>query len=225
LAAVLVLAVAVPALAGGGSVFNLAKHANRSAKRALHRSSRALHRGSRALERGHHAIVTAGTAQATANGTAAEIDTTRVASATAPGQVSTNNNLGDYANLGGPSVHLTVPSSGLIEVWAQAEIKDDNGGAVALFEDGKPVTGGTDADFCGTNDALFLMTGGGSGSFGAFGTPANPSFIGCTAAGAPAAVIFQRTPGPHTYDLRYSDCGCGGGGVFRNRVLRVAGRL
>ena len=27
-----------------------------------------------------------------------------------------------------------MPSSGLIEVWAEAEIKDDDGGAVALYD-------------------------------------------------------------------------------------------
>ena len=60
LAAVMVIAVAVPALGSGGSLFGLASHANHKADRALHRATRALKRASRGLRRGHNAILAAG---------------------------------------------------------------------------------------------------------------------------------------------------------------------
>jgi hypothetical protein len=218
LAAVLVIAVAIPAFGSGGSLFNLASHANSKAERALHRAKRALKRASRGLKRGHNARLAAGAVSQQLGGT-------RIASAAASGQVTTTAPPGSYESLGGPTVQATVPSSGLIEVWAQAEILDDNGGAVALYEDGRAVPGGTDALCDGVEDALFIVFGFGTGEFDTFSTPATPSFPGCTSTGAAAPVIFQRPPGPHTYELRYSDCGCGGGGTFRDRLLRVAPRL
>ena len=218
LAAILVLAVAIPAFGSGGSLFNLASHANSKAERALHRAKRALKRASRGLQRGRHASLAAGVVSR-------ELGGTRIASAAASGQVTTTAPPGSYESLGGPTVQVNVPSSGLIEVWAQAKILDDNGGAIALYEDGQAVTGGTDAGLCGADDALFIMDGGGPGEFDTFSTPATLSFLGCTSTGAAAPVILQRPPGPHTYELRYSDCGCGGGGTFRDRLLRVAPRL
>jgi hypothetical protein len=38
-------------------------------------------------------------------------------------------------------------------------------------------------------------------------------------------VLLQRPPGEHTYELRYSECVCGGEAEFQNRVLRVGPRL
>jgi len=38
-------------------------------------------------------------------------------------------------------------------------------------------------------------------------------------------VLLKRSPGEHTYELRYSECSCGGSAEFRNRVLRVGPRL
>jgi NADPH2:quinone reductase len=60
LAAVMVIAVAVPALGSGGSLFGLASHAYHKADRALHRATRALMRASRGLRRGHNASLAAG---------------------------------------------------------------------------------------------------------------------------------------------------------------------
>jgi hypothetical protein len=232
LAAVLVLAIAIPAIGSRGSLFNLANHANRKSKRALHRSSRALNRSSRALRRGHHGVrqanianSTANTANSTATTASQRLASTQIVSAIAPGQVHSDNALGDYENLGGPSVTVNVPSSGLIEVWGQADIRDDNGGAVALFQDGQIVQTGTDPDLCGVGDLLFMMGGGGSGSFATFGTPATPGILGCTSTGQPGPVMLSANPGTHTFDLRYSDCGCGGGADFRNRILRVGPRI
>jgi hypothetical protein len=218
LAAVMVIAVAVPALGSGGSLFGLANHANNKAERALHRATRALKRASRGLQRGHNASLAAGAVSQ-------QLGSTRIASAQASEQVTTSAGLGSYESLGGPTVQVNVPSSGLIEVWAEAEIKDDDGGAVALYEDGQAVPGGTTANLCDVGDALFIMDGGGPGDFDTFSTPGTPSFFGCTSAGAAAPEIFQRPPGAHSYELRYSTCGCSPLATFRQRLLRIAPRL
>jgi hypothetical protein len=149
----------------------------------------------------------------------------RVVSATEPGLVSTASPTGDFEALGGPSVEVTVPPSGFIEVWAQVAINDDEGGAVGLFEDGQEVDGIAEPEICGDDSALIDASGGGPGNFAVFATPPVPSVIGCTSAGAPAAVLLSRSPGPHTYELRYAQCSCGGAPAeFKDRVLRVAPR-
>ena len=164
------------------------------------------------------------------------IEVPKVASATAPGLVSTNAAFGAYEALGGPSVEATVPSSGLIEVWAQVGIDDDNGGAVGLFEDGQEVPGISAVEICGDGSgngdgsALIDAWGGLSpGEFVPYATPPTPDLaLGCANVGAPAPVLLSRPPGPHTYELRYSETSCacdpGAGAQFRDRVLRVAPR-
>ena len=42
---------------------------------------------------------------------------------------------------------------------------------------------------------------------------------------AAAAVLLRRLAREHTYELRYSECSCGGSAEFRNRVLRVGPRV
>lgn len=56
--------------------------------------------------------------------------------------------------------------------------------------------------------------------------PAVTLGFGCGTPGAvPGPMLFPRTPGPHTYELRYADCGCETGSAsFSERTLRVAGR-
>lgn len=156
-----------------------------------------------------------------------------VASSTAPGLVSSSAVFGEYEALGGPSVQVTVPASGLIEVWAQVGIEDEDGGAVGLYEDGQKITGISAAEFCGDSggiqdgSALIDMQGTGpGGQFIAAATPPVPGFLGCASAGSPSPVLLSRPPGSHTYELRYSECSCnpGGGAEFRDRVLRVAPR-
>jgi hypothetical protein len=127
----------------------------------------------------------------------------------------------------GPQVIVTVPDSGLIEVWASVHV-DDVEGAVGIFEDGQEVAlgdqiGGAD---CGTDNAILGTTGAGPVSLS---TP--PAFDGSglacgTIGNAPAPILLNRPPGTHTYELRYADCGCfGGPSTFSERVLRVAPRL
>lgn len=149
----------------------------------------------------------------------------KVVSATESSLVSTSSPTGEFEALGGPSVQVTVPPSGLVEVWAQVAINDDEGGGVGLFEDGQEVDGVAEAEICGDDSALIDATGGGPGGFVSYATPPVPGVIGCTSAGAPGSVLLQRSPGPHTYELRYAQCSCGGAPAeFKDRTLRVAPR-
>ncbi len=149
----------------------------------------------------------------------------RVVSAEEPALVTTSSPTGEFEALGGPSLQFTVPPSGLIEVWAQVAINDEEGGAVGLFEDGQEVDGIAEPELCGDDSALIDASGGGPGGFVLFASPPVPGVIGCTSAGAPAAVLLSRPPGPHTYELRYAQCSCGGAPAqFKDRVLRVAPR-
>jgi hypothetical protein len=156
---------------------------------------------------------------------------TKVASASVAALVTTSSPFGDFEALGGPAVQAHVPASGLIEVWAQVGIEEEDGGAVGLYEDGQKITG-ISAELCGEpsvddGSALIDMTGGpNAGEFMTAATPPTPGFLGCASGGAPAPVLLSRAPGNHTYELRYSECSCnfGTGAEFRDRVLRVAPR-
>jgi hypothetical protein len=217
-----------------GSAAALAK-----AKRAL-RLARAAQRSARATTLGvreaaddataaRAAALAAGSnaagARASAAAVQAQIEATRTVSASEPALVTSTAPIGEYEAKGGPAVEATVPSSGLIEVWAEVEIKDDEGGAVGLFEDGQKVPGVSAPELCGDDSALIDMQGiGGPGEFVALSTPPAPSLLGCASAGAPAPVLLSRPPGRHTYELRYSECSCGGEAEFRNRALRVGPR-
>ena len=157
----------------------------------------------------------------------------KIVSGTAPALVTSSAVFGEYEALGGPSVQVTVPDSGLIEVWAQVGIEEEEGGAVGLYEDGAKITGISAAEFCGDpggiqdGSALIDMQGTGpGGQFIPAATPPTPGFLGCASAGSPGSVLLSRPPGVHTYELRYSECSCnpGGGAEFRDRTLRVAPR-
>ena len=204
--AFLALGVVTPVLAGPATDLALerAKKAKQIAKSARDTASQALASGQEANTR---------------------LDEQHVVSAREGGLVTSTAPIGDYESLGGPSVEVTVPASGLIEVYAQAEIRDDDGGAVGLYEDGQKVPGISGASFCGDDSALFEMIGGGAGDFETFSTP--PEFdviLGCTSLGAASPVMLERPPGTHTYELRYSECVCGGDAEFQNRILRIAPR-
>lgn len=227
LAAVLVVAVAIPVVAQERTVapklLKISKRALKNSKKAL-KTSRAAQRQARlAWQQAQAAggIATqAGNAAASAQ---AAVDATRVRTASATGSVVTGSE--EFVPLaGGPAVQVTVPASGLIEVWAQATISED--GAVSLYEDGKPIQG--QAEECGPGGAgaLFAIeeTVGGQVTVA---TPAGPGIGMCGSIGAPAPVLFQTTPGTHTYELRYADCGCEGTepSTFSDRRLFVGPRL
>jgi hypothetical protein len=42
-----------------------------------------------------------------------------------------------YVSRGGPTVRITVPPSGMIDVWAEFDTNDADGGAISLYEDGR----------------------------------------------------------------------------------------
>jgi hypothetical protein len=201
LALVAIVAVAVPALAGGGK----SHHALGVAKKAKKKANRALKLARKGVQVG------GAPSFAQVNGTVTTSDTS------------------DYVSLGGPSVTLSLsqavnaPSgAALIEVAAEAHI-DDDAGAVALYQDGSPMPGQSDVcdQVAGTpGPALFTSTDGLSGTWS---TPASLIFTGnCGSTGPAAPVMFVTTPGKHTYELRYAFCGCSGSDAsFSQRRLWV----
>jgi hypothetical protein len=251
LAAVIAAAVAIPALADSGttaksaSVRGLSKRAlakaklslrlSRGAKRLAHRaagnataalsaSTVAKNEATQAFAKAASAREVAGGANFIAEQAKEAVAATRGVIGFAEGSKSTGSET--FVKLGeGPAVTVTVPSSGLIQVWAQAKVSD--GGVVSLYEDGHPVAG--QANCFGEPEppeeetgVLFASPGGGEGGEGALtiGTPASLPL--CSTLGPPGPVMFQSTLGPHTFELRYAFCGCSGTEVtFSERRLVV----
>ncbi|MBS1881115.1 MAG: hypothetical protein JST31_16505 [Actinobacteria bacterium] len=224
LAAVIALAVAIPALADSGTSARTASVHGLS-KRALAKAKLALRLSRGAKRQAHRAASTATAAQAVAAGAAKSASSADEKAAVAARQaeeakgtvaagrpqvgfaaaaVSTGSEA--FVELdGGPAVTLTVPQSGLIQVWAQATLDAD--GAVALYEDGRPMPGqGCEPSSPpGSEVPLFAAPGGSPGETFTVGTPAGPS---CGSFGPPGPVLFQTSPGRHEYELRYASCGC-----------------
>jgi hypothetical protein len=215
---VLVLALSVPAIGAKTDWFGLAKKASKTAKKAKKKAKQA-------NKRSKDAKAKAREANQAATETDRELASTHAVSDTRTGTVTTSSE--QYVARGGPRVTVTVPESGLIEVWAQFRTNDADGGAVSLFEDGRQVPGQADCD-PDVQNSLVLVEGSGTdpGSPVSAATPAAVDVaFGCVTFGPPGPVLFQRPPGEHTYELRYADpCPCVGS-VFSNRTLRVAPRL
>lgn len=217
LAVVLALAVAVPVLAAperavAPKVVAVSKQAMKKSRTALRVARQAKRQARGAAESAAAALAAAGSQPATPRiqvGLAAAAATTESESF--------------VALEGGPSVEVTVPASGLIEVWAQATM--DEAGAVSLYQDGAEMPG--QSENCGAPEGgSGLFSGenlGGSGETFTVGTPAAGFF--CGTEGAPGPVLFQTTPGTHRYELRYASCGCGGGGPEASPVTFSARRL
>lgn len=198
------------------------------AKQALRVAERAKLIGQRALRRSDRALEVATRARSSIRKLRARVDAGKVASQTLAGEVSTDNET-SYVDLGGPSVTVDVPSSGTVEVWATVTFRTPNDGLVALFQDGQQVPLDQPAGICGSADldeALLSM----STDFGedvALSTPPVANFVaGCGTFGSkPGSILVETTPGPHTFSLRYADCGCDPADTtFSDRTLRVAGR-
>jgi collagen triple helix repeat protein len=121
----------------------------------------------------------------------------------------------------GPSLTVGVPLSGTIQVAASVEVVDDDG-AVSLYEDGNQIAG--QGSFCdGPPGTLFDAPFLDPSMPGPFGTPGSRGVFGCTTVGAPGFVLFQTTPGTHTYELRYASCDCTPDPTtFSNRRLWIA---
>jgi hypothetical protein len=136
-----------------------------------------------------------------------------------------------YQDLGGPSLTVEVPPSGLVDVLAQVDIGNDEG-AVALY-DGNGRASGQDP-LCGANpptdSGLLLADPNGAPTPTvrvATGTTPSGSFAPvCGSLGPPTPVLFQLSPGTHTLSLRYAYCGCNPPSTaeFSNRKLWASPR-
>jgi len=218
-AVVLAVALTVPALGQSTDWFGLASQANERSEHALKRAKNAKKKARKANRKAKKASQLSEQLQQDLAGT-------KIVSDQDPGTVNTASNT--YVDLGGPAVNVNVPESGLIDVWAQIDVEDNNdGGGVALFEDGQLVPG--QAPLCDPDvpTALLLWEGTGGGGPITIGTPSATigAGNGCGTLGPPGPVQFERPPGTHTYELRYVDpCPCGSS-QFSNRVVRVGPRL
>ncbi len=228
LAVVLVTAVAIPVVAqervATPKLQKISKRALKTARKALRTA-----RGANRQARGTRALATsagaaAGEAKASADAVRAALDADQLKSAAAFGGVEVFS--GEFVSQpGGPSVTVAVPASGLIEVWSQAVVYGE--GAVSLFEDGKPLAG--QAALCSPQEdtGVLFAVGAEAGEPIAVGTPAAGGVGVCGSLGAPGPVLFQTSPGTHTYELRYASCGCEDAAEpagFSDRRLFVAPR-
>jgi hypothetical protein len=229
LVAVAVVVAAVPAFAAQKQV--TPKLDQRSMVRALSKARLALLTARSAKSESRRAARTAQAAVNTATdakntviatqiATQATLESTKVKSSLAPGAVTTEEE--KFVPLpGGPSVTVTAPASGLIEVWAQVTVAEE--GATALFEDGQKMAGQGESCGAGFDTALIAVKFGGPEPT-TIATPGAPGFVGCGVLGPPGSVLFQTSPGTHTYELRYESCGCSPEATFSQRLLRVAPR-
>lgn len=227
LAVVLVIAVAIPVVAqerlATPKLQKISKRALKKSKAAL-RTAREANRRARAAQ-GSAVVAGASASEATASAaqTRAMLESTRVRSDADLEGVEVSSE--EFAARGGPSVTLSVPASGLIEVWAQARIFNE--GAVSLFEDGQPMDG--QADLCSPDSdaGVLFSVSAETGEPVTVSTPANVGVGICGSLGPPAPVLFKTSPGTHTYELRYASCGCedpAEAAGFADRRLFVAAR-
>jgi hypothetical protein len=219
---------AADALATANRIAGDAAAALQAAQQAADDADAALAAAQQAADDAEAALAAAQQAQSDADLANDRLDAAEAATATEAGTVSTSSET-EYVPLGGPEVTVTVPESGLIEVWATVRFEDPADGAVELFEDGQEVEVPGQEGLCGTPDleSALLSAQFGSGVALTLSTP--PAFLvfgGCgSVGGAPGPVLFEREPGPHTYELRYANCGCDPGPApFSNRTLIVAPR-
>lgn len=125
-----------------------------------------------------------------------------------PDEVSTTS--GPPADLGGPSVTVTVPTDGLVGIFARVEGRGSGGGAngqVHLFEptllSGAPVV----MEFPNDPNFALRQTAPGSGDSDGVGSALRGGMI-----------VIAPPPGTYTFSLRYSQSG-GGTANFRNRAI------
>src|SRR5918994_1568631 len=130
--AVLVLALTVPAVGKNGDWFGLADRASKNAKTAKKKAKKALKKAKKAKKKAKQANRTAKRAKQQAGQTDQALNSTKIVSDRKPATVTTSSE--SYVARGGPRVTVTVPQSGLIEVWAQFNTTDADGGAVSLYE-------------------------------------------------------------------------------------------
>jgi hypothetical protein len=121
-----------------------------------------------------------------------------------------------FTDLGGPTVTVNVPPSGLIEVLARVELKGNGCMYVNLF------------DIAETESTLDLVSGCVTTSyFNLWSTPVTN--IGSPHRWNRSWTVVETSPGPHTYALRYRATNTGGNeppsatdaAFFRNRKLWI----
>jgi hypothetical protein len=127
-----------------------------------------------------------------------------------------------HVDLGGPTLTVVVPATGLIELYARADLKGEGdfggegtGQEIALFEDGNFKANAIRCSPCGNRayGRHWVSPGIGGGGFGTFQEE------------RAAWNLLEATPGSHTYSLRYrsypfaqSDTA-----FFRNRKFWIGG--
>jgi hypothetical protein len=116
-------------------------------------------------------------------------------------------------DLGGPNVTVTVPSGGVVEVYAQADISDTGGGANAIGKVDllEPALVATPQEILGSSANAFETRRTAPGSNDFDGT------VNATRAGW---LTFVPPAGTYTFSLRYEADG-GGTATFQNRLLLV----
>lgn len=180
--------------------FTAAAAAQSSATASAGSASAAKAEAAQAFGKAASAREVAGGAELKAKETAESFALTHAHVGFAEGSVSTASK--SFVKLGGgPSATVTVPQTGLVQVWAQALIEGE--GAVSLFEGSHPVEGQATCGAGGVEDVLFLVESAIEPVLAA--TPAAPSPGGdCATPGAPGPVLFRTTGGEHTFELRYA---------------------
>jgi hypothetical protein len=117
-------------------------------------------------------------------------------------------------DLGGPSVTVTVPSGGVVEVYAQADISDTGGGqnAIGKVDLLEPTLVATPEEILGSSTNAFQRK---------YTTPGSNDFDGAVNVTRSGWVtIVPPGPGTYTFSLRYEADG-GGTATFQNRTLLV----
>ena len=186
-------------------------------------------KASAALDTANSAASTADSALSAADNALSTVNSTKSRSDTVSGTATVDNDTAYVADPSspGPAVTVTVPPSGLIEVFASVRFETD--GAVALFEDGNlvPIPGQEGVCTGGGPPEDALISSMGIAPI-TLGTPPAVSELGIacgSAGGAGGSLLIERAPGTHTYELRYSDpCSCNPA-EFQQRTLHVAPRL
>jgi hypothetical protein len=200
------------------SALDIANGANAAANVASTKADNAQAAANDAASKAGAASTAAGNAADKADAVAAEVAAGKSDSQTLNGLVTTSNETA-YQDLGGPSVTVTVPASGLIQVWAAVDAEE---GSVSIFEGNSQLAGQDDNSVCdGVSGALLAVPG----TPDAFVTTANAFPLGgfCGSPGPPAPVLLKASPGERTFTMRYADCGCDpADATFSDRFLAVA---
>ncbi len=123
-------------------------------------------------------------------------------------EVSTNS--GPPVDLGGPSVTVTVPTNGLVGVFARVEGRGSGAvarGQVHLYEPTFLSSAPAVMEFANGPDFQTRQTAPGSGDADGVGSALRGGMI-----------VLAPPPGTYTFSLRYSQSG-GGTALFRNRAI------